>query len=145
MRKLVTRVLTLLCAVCMLLPLTHAMAANTSDTSWGWNIGSLSGPRYTVPREKTNATPIYFYVEYINLNNARDGYLRLEVVHESGRTLRNGSYHARNATKPGKYCLSSNAFEDYGYGVKVKVRGDRYKTSGIDASGFWSPDSKSCN
>lgn len=142
MKKCILNISAFLCALVMFIPLTVSFAANTSDTAWGWDIGVLSGSQYTEPREKTNTTPIYFYVESITTNG---GSLRVEVVHGNGSKLRNGKHHARFITAPGKHrCLRSNAYEDYGKGVLVKVQGDRYDSVGIKASGYWSPDSWSC-
>lgn len=118
-------------------------AANTADTKWSWNIPLLSLESYTSAREKTDTSPIYFYISSMNKNES-SGRLRLVVVNNNGKMFRNWKKFVRYAYGTGKYCLSSNAYEDNGAGVLVKVRGDRQETLHIKASGYWSPDSRTC-
>lgn len=117
--------------------LSHA--ANTTDTYWAWDFPWYSFERYTEAREKNDASPIYFSVESARLDG---GEIEIKVVFDNYAAP---SYQqVRYVKKPGRYCLSSNAYEDRGKGVRVRVRGDRQGMYNIKASGVWSPDSWSC-
>lgn len=139
MKKKIFGLLTACLAVMMFVQVPFTYAKNNADTIWSWGFGSFSGARYTEAREKHDDTSIYFYVERFETTN---GKMRISVVDENRNQF---SYtKVQEVIEPGMYCLSSYAYEDRGYGVKVRVRGDRIGQTSINANGVWSPDSYGC-
>ena len=114
-------------------------AGNNTDTSWDWHMPGYSFERYTQPREKWDASPIYFKVETARLYG---GSVQIKVVFDNGSEP--DYTDVKFVTKPDVYCLSSSTFEEQGYGTRVKVRGDRQTFTEMWLSGVWSPDSQSC-
>ena len=141
MRK---RFFSMVIILAILFNLGSSFAANTSDTSWQWEIPWWTLERYTELRRKKDNSPIYFDIEEF-YSRDRGGTLELKVVGSDGRMFSYGDEFIVHATSARTYCISSNAYEDKGYDVAVKVRGDRQKSSQIDAKGVWSPDSWSCS
>ncbi|MDD7593788.1 MAG: hypothetical protein PUJ57_06135 [Peptoniphilaceae bacterium] len=136
------KLLAIIFATCLLFG-AQSLAANTNDTGWDWDMPRLSLARSTPERAKTNSTPVYFYISSYK-SSSTEGSILLSVRGQTGAMFTNGKKFVVYADRIGKYCLSSNAYEDYGSGVFVKVRGDRQVANYIAASGVWSPDSSSC-
>ena len=114
-------------------------AANTNNENFNFNFSRLSFAQYTNAREKEDASPIFMYVKTLTSN--RSFYAR--VVNEDGsNTTYSPKYKITYPNK--KYCLHSNAYENKGYGVKVRIRADRIEVGKMSAGGFWSSDSYSC-
>lgn len=114
-------------------------AANTNNENFNFNFSSFSFAQYTNAREKEDASPIFMYVKTLTPN--RSFYAR--VVNKDGSfTTYSPKYKITYPNQ--KYCLHSNAYENKGYGVKVKIRADRIGNAQMSAGGFWSADSYSC-
>lgn len=140
MKKVFRSLLTVLCSVFMVGAIVIPVyAGNNTDTSWDWHMPGYSFERYTPAREKWDASPVYFKVDQAQVYG---GSVLIRVFFEDGSAP---SYQQSKYVKvPGVYCLSSYAYEDQGYGTRVKVRGDRQGAYEMRLSGVWSPDSQSC-
>lgn len=55
-------IIAILMVTFMMMRMGSSLAANTSDTQWSFNFGSSTFNLYTPSREKTNASPIYFFM-----------------------------------------------------------------------------------
>lgn len=125
--------------------LTTVNAQNVKDTNFIFNLSVRGSVSHTEARPKHNATPSYMRFDWIQ--DGAGGY-RVKVVDQNMHNFsrywwsRTFSDHLPSGTKA---WISSYAFEDRGYGVKVRlhadggggvVRGGIWKTGGV-----WSPDS----
>ena len=140
MKKRLMSVLTICLVAFMMFQVPMAYAKNNTDTAWSFNFDPYSLERYTEARHKEDDSSIYFYVN--KLGKVNNQYFIIRVVKGDFSEL---SYTKRELVdRIGMYCLSSYAYEDYGYGVKVRVRGDRIENRSVYSSGVWSPDSYGC-
>lgn len=94
----------------------NSFAANIEDSSWSFNFRKTNFNLYTPERKKTNKTPVYFYV-----NGIKGDHLKVAAVKGN---YKNSTYTPiRWISRAGKYCLSSNIYED-GY-RSARVRGQK--------------------
>ncbi|MCI7239146.1 MAG: hypothetical protein SOU08_05185 [Anaerococcus sp.] len=121
----------------LLANMVSAIAANTSDTSWSFNFGRINKNLYTESRSKQDQSPVYFYVDNFQSGDV----LRVRAITGSKKP---SSYTPISyISTVGKYCISSNIYED-GY-RSVRVHGQKHSLfSTLKADGYWSPDSWSC-
>lgn len=120
----------------IMLNISASLAADTSDTGWSFKFSRATFNQYTPARVKQDASSVYFYVENIEGNS-----IKVRALAGNGDS---SSYTPIvYISRAGKYCVSSNVYED-GYRT-VQVNGqknNRFSTS--TAYGLWSPDSWSC-
>mgnify|MGYP006964238281 CR=1 FL=1 len=114
-------------------------AGNTNDTSFNFNFSDLSFERYTDAREKYDKSPAYIYIKNMSIN--RTVAVRVVFEDHSSTSLKKIYYISNPRTKE---CISSNAYEDRGYGTKIRLRLDRQGVGSMYANGWWSPDSTTC-
>ena len=120
----------------IMLNISASLAANTSDTGWSFKFSRATFNQYTPARVKQDASPVYFYVDNIEGNS-----IKVRVLAGNGDSSSYTPYVY--ISKPGKYCVSSNVYED-GY-RKALVHGQKYNRFSTSTSyGLWSPDSWSC-
>ena len=120
----------------IMLNISASLAANTGDTGWSFKFSRATFNQYTPARVKQDASPVYFYVENIEGNS-----IKVRVLAGNGDSSSYTPYVY--ISKPGKYCVSSNVYED-GY-RKAQVHGQKYnRFSTSTAYGLCSPDSFSC-
>lgn len=137
--KLLKKIVSTIMLSMLLLLSYESYAANTQNENFNFNFSKLSFAQYTNAREKENASPIFMYVKTLTPN--RSFYAR--VVNENHTdTTYSPKYKVSYINQP--YCLHSNAYENKGYGVKVRIRADRIGVGQMSAGGFWSSDSYSC-
>ena len=114
-----------------------AIAANTSDTARSFNFGRTNFNLYTTSRPKQDASPVYFYVESLKGNDT------LKARALTGNKKVSSYTPISYISTVGKYCISSNIYED-GY-RSVRVHEQKHSLfSTLKADGYLSPDSWSC-
>ncbi|WP_151409496.1 hypothetical protein [Anaerococcus sp. Marseille-P9784] len=137
--KIIKKIVPIFLVSVSLLLSYSSYAANTKNENFHFEFSNFSLAQFTNARDKEDASPIFMYVKSLTQN--RSFYAR--VVNEDGSfTTYSPKYKISYVNA--KYCLHSNAYENKGYGVKVKIRGDRIGIGQMFAGGFWSSDSYSC-
>lgn len=125
--------------------LTTVNAQNVKDTAYKFHLSVKGSVAHTEVRPKHNATPSYMKYGW---TQAGGGSYKVKVVDQNMNNF-SRFWWSRDfgpSTQPGtKSWISSYAFEDRGYGVKVRlhaegsggtVAGGIWQTGGV-----WSPDS----
>lgn len=116
--------------------INQAVAANTDDSPWSFSFSRTNFNLYTPARDKTNATPVYMYVESL-----KGDPLKVRAV--TGNYIISSYTSLVHVNKVGKYCISSNIYED-GYN-SARIWAQKYNTFSTSHSWVqWSPDSWSC-
>lgn len=125
----------LLCVVV----LSNAVYADDghTDHSHTFRFGWLSPVDYTSAREKFETSPLYLKLVWRDHPDA----FFASAVRGNKNSLSYTSYEKID-TVGVEYYIHSSAYEDYGQGVTVRIKGRREAGSyGFQAGVLWSPDS----
>ncbi|GGI65004.1 hypothetical protein ACFQOY_08810 [Enterococcus alcedinis] len=110
---------------------------NSSDTSFDYNFApGLGSTRYTASRVKYDATSAYMKLQ----SRTKKQNYTASVVDSNNKNF-SQTWFVEVKTIGTEYFIPNNAYEDQGYGVKVRIKAHTGDLFGFGASGVWSPDS----
>lgn len=112
--------------------------SNNADTAFHFTFtpSIVGSSAYTGVRHKENATSAYMKA---NSRSKNQQFTASVVKSNNGNFSK--TWFVDIATINAEYFIPNYAYEDQGYGVNVKIKGQTGDLFGFDVSGVWSPDS----
>ncbi|MFX0548274.1 hypothetical protein ACOAKC_02955 [Hathewaya histolytica] len=122
---------------------SNVNAGNVKDTAFEFYFSRTGGIAYSNNiRPKYDSTPTYFKFGWIK--DGAGGY-KVKVVDQNGSGFSRtwwSRYFNDSVPSGTQSWISSYAYEDRGYGVKVKLHAEGGGGTGVwNSGGLWSPDS----
>ncbi|WP_346893715.1 hypothetical protein [Clostridium sp. UBA871] len=124
---------------------TTAEAGDISDKPFKFYFSINGSINSTDRRSKYDSTSAYMRMDWIEKGA---GEYRVKVVDENGKNFSKtwwSRYFSYGTPRGTEARIANHAYEDRGYGVKIKLQGEGHGgavSSGIwSTSGVWSPDS----
>lgn len=133
-RKISKMVAVLLC--CTVLSAGAILADGHTDSYYSFRFTLFNPVQYTNAREKYEYTPLYLKL----LSRSENQSFQASAVDSDGGDF-SYSPEYRIDTVGKRYYISSNAYEDRGAGVLVRIKGRSNDWTGFRADVDWSPDS----
>ncbi|MFQ3545770.1 hypothetical protein Q7A53_16955 [Halobacillus rhizosphaerae] len=119
-------------------------ASNYGDTHYYMEFNNLSFTSHDVTpdREKWDATSSYMKTDYVGAANDADYKFTGYVEKDNGVNLDNNGAWRYEFGDHTTHFLSNYAYENYGYGVLIHIRGEAgWNRVDVGTGGVWSPDS----